>query len=282
MATPPPLFNVNALGPTNYYDHDGPGAAGGVAVEGTPEVKAGFLERLGHSPFQLSGFIDESSDRYAGPPTNSDKLDATVRIDMIGSEEFWDRDQLIPYVSYSPQQTFAPTFSKGQKVTQDWAAGVNKLWDFLPSGIACDERYGCYPAWELGFQLTGQHRAVDSGAGSNALVIAPSVKWSAVDRAHFPYVDLDKVGKLSTSIGVTVTGRWYAGLGGVSERTWTMAPIFTAAWSPPSKWFGKVATYLGSPELDFQAAYNDQQSTVHKDTFQQLVIGPVIKGGWTF
>jgi hypothetical protein len=277
-----PPVTLNFLGPVDYYDHTGTGSAAGVALEGTPELKLGFLELLHGTPFQLSGFLDEDSDRYTGAPANMDKLDGQIRIDLVGSQAFPDRQAPTPYVSYSPQKAFDPFFSTEIKVTQDFAWGINKLWDFLPSGKQCDGRYNCYPTWELGLQVGGQHRLVSTGAGSNALILSPSIKWEQVSMSDFPGWDFDTMGQLSASVGITITRRWYSELSGVSEQTWAFSPIATAVWVLPKPWFGAWAALVGTPELDFQAAYNHQQSNVTKDTYHQWAVGPVFRSVWTF
>jgi hypothetical protein len=278
----PPPFSLNLFSPINDYYRSGAGAAAGSALEETPEGKFGFLVHPFGTSFQFSGFIDADSDRYSGAPADGDRVDGSFRIDYVGPDPFPNRDQFIPYLSYSPQQTFEPFFDTGKILTQDYAAGINKLWDFLPSGRRCDGRYSCNPLIEIGLQVGSQHRVVNSGAGSNALIIGPSIKWAPTSMADWPHIDPDADGQVSASVAANITGRWYDELDGVSEQTWSAEPIITASWIFPAKWFGSASAFVGSPELDFQAAYTNQHSTVAKDNFHEWQEGPILRGAWTF
>jgi hypothetical protein len=282
QAPAPPIFNSNFLSPLSYARSQANGKSGISSANAVPEIKTGFLVHPSETLFQFSGFLDLSSSRYTGSTANSDRLDGLVRVDFVGSDPFPDRASIIPYVSYAPQQTYAPLFSKGELVTQDLMLGVNKLWDFAPNWTKYNTVASDDPAWEIGLQLSGQHRIVNSGADSNAIIFGPSIKWAATNAVEFPHKTPEDLGKLAASIGLNITRRWYESYQDYSERVWSVAPILTVSWVLPGKWFGKSGSYLGSPELDFQIAYSDLNSTVGAKSSRQLGVGPTLKANWNF
>jgi hypothetical protein len=272
-APQPPPFNFSILAPFNYFNQDGSGGDES-AYEATPEMKLGFITRPAKFPLQFSGFVDESSDRYSGAPSNSDTFDGSLRIDFVGSEDFPARDRLIAYLSYSPQRVYTPFFSAGGKITQDFAVGVNKLWDFdnkfkpiLHSGASY------VPMWEIGLQVSGQRRIVDSPPDSNAIIVSPSIKWTATNHKETGFWSPD-YGDLAASVSVVAVRRWYGAESAISERVWGVTPVFTASWALPKMWFGRVSKIVRKAELDFQSAYTDQISTVTKNSHHQWAVGP--------
>jgi hypothetical protein len=277
-APQPPPFNFNILAPFNYVSRDG-----AADYEATPEMQLGFITRPAKFPLQFSGFVDEYSDRYSGASSNSDQIDGSLRIDFVGSASFPARDRLIPYLSYSPQRVYTPFFSAGGKITQDFAVGVDKLWDFDHRFKRIHATQASYvPMWEIGLQVSGQRRIVDSPPNSNAIIVSPSIKWTATNAIETHKLWSPTYGDLAASVSVIATRRWYGAESGISERVWGVTPVFTASWTLPEKWFGRVSKIVGKPELDFQSAYTDQISTVAKNSYHQWVVGPILKTGWSF
>ncbi|MGD0647761.1 MAG: hypothetical protein ABR971_07195 [Acidobacteriaceae bacterium] len=280
-APQPPPFNLSNLNPFNYFNQDANGSDES-AYEATPEVKFGFITRPARFPLQFSGFVDESSDRFSGAPSNSDRFDGSLRIDFVGSKPFPARDRLIAYISYSPQRVYAPFFSTGGKITQDVAVGLNKLWDFnnrfrpiLHSGASY------VPMWEIGLQVSGQHRFVNSPPDSNSISFSPSIKWTATNHKEVPFWSPD-YGDLAASVSVLAAPRWYSAVNAISERVWGVTPVLTITWAVPPAWFGRVSKIVGKAELDFQTAYTDQTSTVATDSYHKWAVGPTLRTGWNF
>lgn len=275
--TPPqPLWNLNILSPANYFEHTTEKGGAAESAEFTPTTKFGFQKRIGESAFTVSGFLNEASDRYTGSPANTDLVSGAVRIDLGQSGSNPNRNAPDYYFSYSPQRAYSAFFDAPQKTTRDFAFGVNQLFDFLPRWRPVDARAGYAQNWEIGIQVGGQRRVVNPGPDSYALILGPSIKWSAVSEAEWPSLDLTKVGGLAASLGVNLTRRWYDAYHGISERVWTLAPVFTAVWQPPAKWLNSV------PEIDFQIAYSDQSSTTAANRGHQWGVGPELKANWSF
>jgi hypothetical protein len=283
-AVPLPVnpFTFNFLAPINYVSDFS--ATGGAqrAAEATPELKQGFVVHPDNVVLQFSGFLDESSDRYTGSIPNTDKLSGSLRVDWVGTEPFPDRQRLIPYLSYSPQQVYAAFFGKSKPFTQDLALGVNKLWDFSPKWSLYDGRAGVFPTWELGLQIATQHRVVNSGPDSDALLIGPSLKWARSNAVEWPHCVPEVCGMLSASVSVNLTRRWYDRFEGISSSSWTAAPIFTFAWGIPDRFLAGNASNFGSPELDFQLAYNDLSIDTPGQSSHQWSVGLIVKTGLTF
>jgi hypothetical protein len=189
---------------------------------------------------------------------------------------------LIPYASYSPQQAYADFFGRSKPLTQDLAIGLNKLIDFHPDWSRFDMRAPGVPTWEIGLQATLQRRIVNGGPDSSAVLFNPSLKWTSTDHHDWPHCFDANCSALSASLGVNLTRRWFDQANDNSERTWGVSPIFTVAWGLPDRFFGGSAGHYGSPELDFQAAYNDQSSTVDAHSSRQWTVGLIIKAGLTF
>jgi hypothetical protein len=275
-------FTFNFLSPLNYFNGSGGTLGSATAAEATPEMKLGFSVHPEDVTLQFSGFIDEASDRFSGKPPDTDKLSGSLRIDFVGTKTFPDRDRYIPYLSYSPQQGYAALFGKSKPFTQDVTVGLNKLWDFHPDWTKLDMRAGGNPTWETGLQIGVQRRMVNAGANSTAILAGPSLKWANSNRQEWPHCLPEECGSLAASLGINLARRWFDQVTGESERVWGAAPILTVAWGLPDRFVGGNATRFGSPEIDFQAAYNDQSSTDDAHSNRQWTVGLVVKAGLTF
>jgi hypothetical protein len=252
--------------------------------EATPEVRLGFLVHPTSLPVQFSASVDELSDRYSSFAfANYDQLYGTLRLDWTGTDEISVRDRWIPYLSYSPQQVFVPFFNSDAQRTQDFAVGVNKLWDFTANWTKLDTAAPDYPTWELGLQAGVQRRIVNVGNDSDAILVSPSVKWSSSNGNGWIECARDSCGQLATSLGVNLTQRWY---GNNAGREWDVSPILTIAWVLPGKYFNHDAARYGTPEIDFQLAYYRQnvseEGPYEGFVTQQWSLGPTVKVGWNF
>jgi hypothetical protein len=277
-----PWFSFNFLAPLDFTSNAI--FAPQNEFEATPEVRLGFLAHPASLPLQFSASVDELSDRYSNSSfANYDQLYGSLRLDWVGTDEVSVRDRWIPYVSYSPQQVYAPFFSSDAQRTQDFAIGVNKLWDFTANWTRFATAAPDYPTWEVGLQAGVQRRIVNVGDDSDAILVAPSVKWSSSNGNGWIHCLPDSCGQLATSLGVNLTQRWY---GNSAGREWDVSPILTVAWVLPGKYFNHDAARYGRPEIDFQLAYYRQNFSDGAPYYgfvnQQWSLGPTVKLGWNF
>lgn len=279
---PAPTYSFNALGPADYYRRAGGAKPLQEAAQTTPELKLGFKYTGQGSPLQFSGFLDAASDRYSKDATDLDKLSGNLRVDYVGTDNPKIRGNPVPYLAYAPSEGLNPFFKHETKTTQDFTVGMTTFvdrdahWRPIPTDVSA------IPTWELGLAMSLQRRIVSVGSDSTALVVGPSIKWTASSAAYFPYIHPENLGALSASFALNITRRAYDKTPTASERVWGLQPIFTVAWQLPSKWFGMNAAKYGAPELDFQAAYNDSNSSLSANNSRQWTVGPTLKAGWTF
>jgi hypothetical protein len=61
-------------------------------------------------------------------------------------------------------------------------------------------------------------------------------------------------------------------------------PVLDLGFQPPADWLGGKTHYLalGSPAIDFQFACARTSSNLSGASFNQSVIGPVIRATWKF
>jgi hypothetical protein len=281
----PPPFTISVLNALGYYKNDG-ASASPEGAQTAPEVRGGFATPPNPIGLQFSGYLDATSSRATGGTAHSDLLDGTLRLDWVGLGTYANRDAPDIFLYYAPSRAFDPLFSTATQTTQDLSLGVNKLFDYFTNGPVPYPRAGFAQTYEVGIQVAGARRYVASGPDSDAVSVAPSIKWSAVDAAHFPGCEPEQCAP-SASLALNVTRRWYDQVNEQSERAWSIQPTVTFAWPIPQDWFGsdlvasgKRQGQYGKPEIDFQVSYGEMNSTNRSHSGHQWTIGPTFRASW--
>jgi hypothetical protein len=273
--TPKPQWSLKFTGPFHYIDKNSATKGESSGWEGVPDVKGGFSQPVADLPVVFSATADASSDRFSmisGTANPTDSASGVFRLDFARADA--DPQVLTPYVYYSPQWAYSPFFATSTAFTQDMSVGFNKLWDFA-TDFGKPETGEGKGGWELGLLMAFQHRFIYGMPDSNAMQVAPSIKFLA------PAGALDGM-----AVGATVnlSGRWYDPTAkGLVENDWNVQPVLTVAWAFLKRPLGKDGQKkFGSPELDFQVSYASQSSNVAAAVFQKLSVGPTISFGWKF
>jgi hypothetical protein len=87
-----------------------------------------------------------------------------------------------------------------------------------------------------------------------------------------------------------VSRQWFDNSGGVRRMDWTILPILTIEFVPPSTWFRGVNTleqentrkFLGGPVIDLQVSFARVDSSQPGIPYRQWQIGPMLKTAWKF
>ena len=112
--------------------------------------------------------------------------------------------------------------------------------------------------WSFGFSIGAQQRFRDPPPESHALFFNPSVSYVIGE-------------EWNASFAIAITRRWFASVGGVSQRDLTWAPTGVVEYVIPADWLGGAdgARWWGNPAIDFVAGWEKNWSNVSAAEYGQ-------------
>ena len=181
--TPDRPFSLTLSMPLFFTSNAETVSAGGTGtLEGNPELRLEYKQRLGQSRIQIRANGDLGVDRYER--SNGGDQDAAaggLRILYIDPD---DDQAFAPFVEYAPKYLFDPTFSRVAERRHNIAFGFEKSFNFdgAFSPVAPRPDTSSDTVWALGFSAKLQRRFDDLVPSSYAVYLTPSATWSISDR----------------------------------------------------------------------------------------------------
>lgn len=281
---PDPPFSAQITLPFDWVSNaalDGAAPRGSTAA--LPQLQLQWSQQPpGGLPLRFTAQAGAVSERYA----RYGRSDAdTLFIDFELRRESGNDDQEFqPYIRYSPLVAFTPGLGRRTGARQDYALGVEKVFNFTRDlrrvGPVADS--GAATSWALTVGLEASRRTTDADPNSAAASanLGLEYTWSPQWRL---------------AADVTATHRWYdpsATSRRGQRREWLFVPLLTLEFTPPAEWFGapgpaqdrraRRRVLAGVPEIALQVGYARLSATEPGAGFRQWLVGPVLTARWFF
>jgi hypothetical protein len=232
----PKEFNFRINAPLYFNSNAEEVPSGSSALEGNPEIELGWGRSLSTVPLKLSVKLRADTDRYANvPQANEDEASGSIKVSYYDAN---DDQAWAPFLSYKGAAEFEATFSPWTETKNDFALGVDKLFNFDRNfhRLPASARSRVASGWSLGFSTYFQRRLRTPGPSSIALYVVPSA-------TYVPSRDW------SVSLFFTTRERWFdnvtSGTTTTSRRDFEIEPIATIAYDHPGALWPQVALQIG-------------------------------------
>jgi hypothetical protein len=287
-----PAFSFSVTNLSDYNSNAETLPTGGSRTfEDMPDFNLAFQNSWNSlGGLQLSGSVDASLDRFShSNGADADAVATALELQHVsGSSD----QEFQPFVAFSTNTLFVPTFSKSQGTVTKLAIGFDKVFNFgtlvrngplqqLPLNQAGE---GQFTSLQFGF--SGKISKVFGAADREyVLKLSPSItyNWN-----NGPYSDADAA-HWSLSAALNISRTWDVTATGAHEADWTLSPVVTLVFDPPASWFPKGTSAnhypqasAGNPTITLQVGYNRFTSNVQGKNYEQWALGPSVGLNWKF
>jgi hypothetical protein len=253
-----PNFTFTALLPTLYNSNANSSDGGATSsFEYNPEVRFAWKQAFAHQ-LTISALVDVNSDRYPSAyDADSDTGYGRFRIQHVSGS---DDQEAQPFIEYSPRLELSPFFSGPTSTVHDVRLGLDQAinyQDAFQTRAIRKQDSSDETVWAITYTVDIWRRHTNSGTDSTRLELDPTLSWYPLGEDWNASLEFDFLPTL------------YDQSGGSHQHDISTNVIVTFEYAPA--WLPKAA------KLDFQIMLARADSTLPNASFQQWVVGPLLR-----